>query len=124
MQSLTAPLTQTLLEKAQEKLNKIEEINLSLNLSHSELLVVNDRERKVADPYKIVENVPSGFWKSRVIKNLPVKFYYRRNICKEIVDSEHWKICKLSDFHTHSLGEECKCIFCGKHCEWFHTCET
>ena len=120
----TAPLTQTLLEKAQEKLNKVEEINLSLKLDHRELLVVKDRERKVMDPYKIVENVPSGFWKSKMITNLPVKFYYRRNICKEIVDSDHWKICKLSDFHTHSLGEECICIFCEEHCSWFHSCET
>ena len=71
-----------------------------------------------------MENVPSEFWVSQVIQNLPVNYTYRRNICKKIVDAEHWKICKLSDFHTHSLGEKCKCIFCDKHCEWFHKCET
>ena len=119
----TASLTQTLLEIAQARLKKIDQINLSLNLSHNELLVVNNREREVLEPYNTVENVPSGFWKSRMIESLPVKFYFRRNIAKEIVDAEHWKICQLSDFHTHSLGEECICIFCNNHCEWFHLCD-
>ena len=88
----TTPLTHTLLKKADEKLKKIGEINLSINLKHEELLLVNDRERSVLEEYQTLERIPSGFWRSKVIENLPVNFSYRRRTCNELVDSEYWKI--------------------------------
>ena len=103
-------------------LQKIGEINLSINLKHEELLVVNDRERSVLEEYQTLERIPSGFWRSKVIENLPVNFSYRRRTCNELFDSEHWKICTLNDFHTHSVSEECVCMFCNNHCEWYHSC--
>ena len=119
----TKPLVNTLLEKAEEKLGKIEEINLSLNLNHRELFLVNDRARTVLEEYKTLEEIPTGFWKSEVINSLPVNYSYRRNICRRIVDAEHWKLCKLSKFHSHSLGKKCKCMFCNEQAEWYHICD-
>ena len=120
----TTPLVHTLLERAEEQRQKINNINLSLNLKHEDLLVVTDRTRKVLEPYKAVELIPSGFWMSEVLKNFPSGFSYRRKVCQRIVDSEHWKICKSNNFHTHFEDSNCKCISCEEPCSWFHKCET
>ena len=119
----TKPFVHTLLEKAEEKLGKIEEIKLSLNLNHQEPFLLRDRARKTLDEYKTTELIPTGFWKSEVLKSLPVNYSYRSKTCRRIVDAEHWKICKNNEFHSHSLGNKCKCMFCNEHAEWFHLCD-
>ena len=118
----TAPLTHTLLEKANNQLKEIGKINLSVNLNFQELLLVNDRTRTVLEKYNAIERIPTGFWSSEALTgNLPMNFYYRKKLCNRLVDSEHWKICLSDEFHTHS-SEKCKCMFCKKPAEWFHVC--
>ena len=119
----TAPLTNTLLEKAEEKVKKINEINLSLELDNEELLLVKDRTRRPLEEYRAIERIPTNFWVSETLKEFPANFRYRQTVCKRIVDADHWKNCANSDFHTHSL-EKCKCIFCNEFSGWNHICET
>ena len=120
----TAPLTNTLLEKAEEKVKKINEINLSLELDNEELLLVKDRTRRPLEEYRAFERIPTNFWVSEILKGeFPANFSYRKTVCKRIVDADHWKTCVNPDFHTHSL-EKCKCIFCNEFSGWNHICET
>ena len=67
--SQTTPLVHTLFKKAEEQVSKIAKINLSLNLNNEETLIVTDRTRRVPEPYKTSEKIPSGFLCSEQLKD-------------------------------------------------------
>ena len=120
----TQPLTNSLLEKAKEKIENIEKINLSFHIDHKELLLVKVRERKPFPKYSPIELIPTGFWQSEVLKgSLPANSKYRARTCNKLVDGRHWEICQTKEFHYNHSNESCKCQFCNEPAEWFHECK-
>ena len=93
------------MEKAEEQLSRVELINLSHKIHHRELLLVNDKEREPFLKYSPREEMPTGFWRSEVIKELPTNSYYRSKTCNKIVDGDHHKICQSKVFHYNHSNE-------------------
>ena len=67
----------------------------------------------------IRESVPTYFWRSRHIRKLPLNTKYRREICREVCDSDHYSHCKNLTFHTSSTSN-CKCKYCGENLHAYH----
>ena len=66
------------------------------------------------EDYKTLEIIPTGFWRSEVLTSLPVNFTYRRNTCRRIVDSEHWKMCKLLEGYYRAIDTFYQILRVGK----------
>ena len=119
----TKPLTHSILENAQERVEKIEKINLSFNVEHREILVVTSRERGPLPKYNPIEIIPTGFWVSEVMNgSLPASSYYRYRTGNKILDGNHDKICQTKEFHYNHSQATSKCQFCNEPAEWFHKC--
>jgi len=71
------------------------------------------------DHLENIEQIPSTFWLSRNISSIPLHPKFRKRMLREILDTDHFKICKTSTFHTHSLST-CLCINCGEHAHQYH----
>ena len=67
---------------------------------------------------EIFKKIPSHFWRSKQIMSLPMNETYRRKICREICDSDHFEHCKLTKFHNYST--DCICKYCGDHLHPYH----
>ena len=63
--------------------------------------------------------VPTYFWRSRQIWNLPTKTKFRRMLCKEVCDSDHFEHCSDCSFHT-SFSPNCVCKYCGDLLHAYH----
>ena len=61
--------------------------------------------------YSPVNDIPSWFWKSRILHNLPLNPKMRRRICLEIFDLEHHTFCMNKEFHI-EFKKECICMSC------------
>ena len=66
-----------------------------------------------------ISGIPSWFWMSRIFKNLPTGSKARRNLCREILDSDHYTLCHNTTFHV-SPSLDCKCIHCGQNAHYYH----
>ena len=45
-----------------------------------------------------IPKIPSYFWMSRTFTRLPKEAKQRKNLCKEILDIDHFELCKRKDF--------------------------
>ena len=61
-----------------------------------------------------IENIPTWFWLSRTIYNLPKYYKNRKALLKEIFDLDHSSQCQNTNFHVKIDHENCKCIVCNK----------
>ena len=75
-----------------------------------------DDKAKVETPWALI---PSEFWRSRTIWKMPSNPKFRRKLCREICDSEHYKHCCNEKFHS-SLLPTCTCKYCGNPLHAFH----
>ena len=79
----------------------IEKINLSFHIDHRELLLIKSRARLPLPTYNPIEDIPTGYWHSEILKgSLPANSFYRRSTCNKIVDGKHSEICKTKEFHA------------------------
>ena len=69
-----------------------------------------------------VENIPSFFWHSPVIEQLPVLSTPKRAVLYDSFDLFHYQLCNRKEFHTGSMVSEelCSCKFCGEPIAHFH----
>ena len=71
--------------------------------------------------YENLSKIPTYFWRSKVIKIYPIKFDLRKNICMEITDLNHYKLCQNKEFHPiQSMNKLCICLLCGEQLEHYH----
>ena len=68
-----------------------------------------------------IPKIPSYFWLSRTFTRLPKEAKQRRNLCKEILDVNHFELCQRKDFHLiQNIDDRCKCINCEETLEHYH----
>jgi len=76
-----------------------------------------DHERNRLD---ILEAIPTAFWLSRMLpSNIPAHPNPRKRLMREVLDSDHGKICQKSTFHPFPLPS-CTCIHCNSHAHSYH----
>ena len=68
---------------------------------------------KTVDRYVNFHKVPSWFWMSQILEQLPLDPYQRTNICSKLIDKDHKIYCQTDRFH-HKIEENCICRVCGK----------
>ena len=95
-------------------------------LPNTNLITLQASERLDKDTYfsncfekEIIAKIPSMFWRSIPIFNIPSNFRHRKHIITEALDLNHYKTCKSAKFHTSYKDEECiqgRCIYSA---HWF-----
>ena len=78
-------------------------------------LKIND-DVKTYDPIPII---PTFFWRSKTFFSLPTTFHYRKQLCYELFDLEHAKLCTNEKFHLID-DETCTCSGCGELMRHYH----
>ena len=63
--------------------------------------------------YNALNDIPTYFWRSRALHNLPLNPKMRRSVCIEILDLDHHTYCINKGFHT-EFKEGCVCVACLK----------
>ena len=66
-----------------------------------------------------VSKIPTYFWRSKIFKEMPQSMKQRRDLCKDIMDMTHYKICKKKKIH-YDIDNECTCVLCGETLEHYH----
>ena len=66
-----------------------------------------------------VSKIPTYFWNSKIFNELPHVMKHRRDLCREITDLTHYKLCEKKNFHT-VIDNECTCVHCGEILEHYH----
>ena len=69
---------------------------------------------------QVIPNIPSYFWKSKVIINIPSKQNTRKTLCGEVYDLSHFKFCSNKTFHMVSNILGCMCEHCEEPLEHYH----
>ena len=68
-----------------------------------------------------IPKIPSYFWMSRTFTRLPKEAKQRKNLCKEILDIDHFELCKRKDFHLiQNINDKCICKNCEETLEHYH----
>ena len=73
----------------------------------------------VVESYVNHHRVPSWFWLSQMLHQLPLDPYKRTQICSELIDKDHKHYCQTEKFH-HKIEENCKCNACGNILSYYH----
>jgi len=118
----TIPLSDKLKQLAPHSINSLsfpEELH-GYSLSFLSSPVFN--ENRESTP--IVESIPTAFWMSRTLFAIPTQPKLRKQLCREVLDSEHFSLCKTSAFHPSSTIS-CICKNCNSHAHMYHarSCE-
>ena len=71
------------------------------------------------DGQQTYETIPSWFWNSKTYECMPTNPFYRKNLCYDIMDLDHAKICQNNEFHIHR-NDNCICIHCGERANYYH----
>ena len=69
---------------------------------------------------KLIPNIPSEFWRSRIITKLPTTFNARKKLCLEVLNMNHKSLCTDNRFHVKINAENCFCVQCDMPLEWYH----
>ena len=117
----TKPLFLTLKDTA---LKNLESLSFPEELSGHKLSFVNDIHQFETN-YSPLKEIPSYYWRSRVIQNLPINPKMRKSICSEVFDLDHLTYCINKTFHS-EFKEGCLCVVCLKPICAYHkyTCRT
>ena len=70
-------------------------------------------------PYDPIPLIPSFFWHSRILKSLPSSYRNRKQICRELLDVDHYKYCKTEGFHLLDYNS-CICLSCQNNIQHYH----
>ena len=65
------------------------------------------------------QDIPTYFWRSRMVWRLPSSKQFRRMLCREICDSSHYEHCKTTAFHA-TTEMDCKCKYCDEYLNAYH----
>ena len=71
------------------------------------------------DLSQVIESIPPPFWLSRIPLSIPIYRKSRRRLMREILDLDHYTLCRTTSFHPHSLYS-CICIHCGGSAHYYH----
>ena len=88
-------------------------------LFHGVKLSFLEEHKKIDTTYNILEYIPTWFWLSKNIKQLPLNAKFRRNMCLEVMDMNHWQFCRNQEFHA-NLNLNCICQLCTMPMEHYH----
>ena len=67
-----------------------------------------------------LKKIPSTFWLSRILpSSMPSNRTSRKRLMREILDSDHFRICQTSTFHPYPLPS-CICTHCGANAHLYH----
>lgn len=119
----TQPLVTTLITKAPHLIGSLVFPSVCAGANLSFLQDLADIQQPEQSPsFKLV---PSEFWLSKTFHALPKNAKSRRNLCREILDLDHYELCKTPKFHPHSLPT-CVCKFCNEPAHYYHmySCKT
>jgi len=111
------PLTKTLQNRA---LHQFGGLSFPESLSGLKLTFIENVRRIEQEPYNPIPSIPSSFWSTRIIEQLPVTMFYRKRLMHEIFDLDHREICTNTVFHT-SSNDLCTCKLCGDHAHPYHS---
>ena len=76
-------------------------------------------EEPSKDFIEIVKDIPTSFWLSRMPLTIPSNCKARKRLLREIFDSDHFRICKTTTFHT-SPALTCVCLNCDENAHPYH----
>ena len=109
------PLSRTLKARAQHHLGGLV---FPESLSGMKLSFLNNEPHLGAE-YDPIPLIPTEFWRTRIIFNIPTNSFYRKRLMREIFDMHHLDICKESSFHVR-YKESCVCKYCDDHAHAYH----
>jgi len=67
----------------------------------------------------VLESIPTEFWLSRNLHSIPARQNLRKSLCRDVLDSDHFLICKTPTFHP-TATYSCICKLCNNHAHMFH----
>ena len=85
-----------------------------MKLSFLELL------QPIPEQFDPIPQVPSVFWITPVIRDIPINKFYRKRLMRDVFDSNHFEICLNNIFHPHS-EDTCICKFCSEPAHAYHS---
>ena len=77
------------------------------------------KDTRAPEPFSAIEKIPTTFWRSKPIYELPRSYYYRRQLCRDATDQIHSDICNTKTFHV-SPSESCICSLCNEKADSYH----
>ena len=105
-------------------------ISLPPSLSGYKLQLVDSLSPPTVD-FSPIPNIPSFFWHSRSFFDFPLNPSFRKSLCFDLFDLNHYAFCKNKSFHipryyrSHHgsrphLSQNCFCLFCNQSLEAYH----
>ena len=110
------PLSITLKKQAPHQLRGL---NFPESLSGMKLSFL-ELTQTVTEHFNPIPLVPSVFWSTQVVHNIPINKYYRKRLMRDLFDLNHLEICTNKNFHPHA-EEGCLCKFCSQHAHAYHS---
>ena len=86
---------------------------------HGYKLSIFDENLLSHTPYNPIPLIPSFFWRSRTLFTIPSSYHIRKQICREILDTDHSIYCRTKNFHKIDY-ENCVCLGCGNKMTNYH----
>ena len=114
----TQPFSKSLKMKAPQWLGGL---SFPESFSGMRLSFLENIEQVSTEEFNPIPLIPTPFWNSRIIVNIPMTMFYRKRLMHEIFDIKHMEICNNSTFHTHA-DQSCICKICFKNAHMHHNC--
>ena len=112
----TQPLSKSLRSRAPHETGGL---TFPTSLSGLKLSFLADIEQSVQERYNPIPLIPTTFWNTRTIENIPMTLFYRKRLMREVFDIDHMDVCANSKFHVRS-ELTCVCKICSKHAHPYH----
>ena len=74
-------------------------------------------------PDFILKDIPTYFWRSRALQKIPARRKFRRKLCREVCDTDHYELCKTAEFHN-GFTPSCICKLCNNLLHPYHIAYT
>jgi len=109
------PLAQTLQNRARHHYGGL---IFPESLSGMKLSFLDHTQHNIT-PYDPIPLIPTEFWSTRVIQNIPMNKFYRKRLMRELFDVDHMDICTRKNFHVRSEAD-CICKICSNPAHAYH----
>jgi len=109
------PFTKTLKNRAP---NQLGGLTFPESLSGMKLSFIENAQLDTVE-YDPIPMIPSTFWSTPVVENIPVNKFYRKKMMYDILDLYHSDICTNLKFHVRS-EDNCVCKLCFTHAHPYH----
>ena len=83
-------------------------------------MIKNTTVTKIPKYFDILESISTYFWRSRVYQKIPSNASARKKLMREVLDQNHYSLCKDKTFHKKTQCKICVCTQCDEVMEAYH----